>query len=155
MTTDPNSFGLLHVPINVPALAFSIGEDNVNIDRELKAHGYSNAISGLLGSIQNYLVYTNTILFMRSGGDSRVAGVLLAGATFGILWIGPVVIGYVPIMVVGALIFFLGFDLMKEATFDTLGKVNKLEYLTVSAASSISGHANSTDPHHCSHNGCV
>lgn len=111
----------------------------MDIDRELKAHGYSNAISGMLGSIQNYLVYTNTILFMRSGGDSRVAGILLAGATFGILWIGPVVIGYVPIMVVGALIFFLGFDLMKEALFDTIGRVNKLEYLTVSIASPNSG----------------
>ena len=78
-------------------------------------------------------MYTNTVLFVRSGGDSRVAGVLLAGGTFGILWIGPVVIGYVPIMVVGALIFFLGFDLMKEALHDTVGKVNKLEYLTVSS----------------------
>lgn len=48
-------FGILHVPINVPALAVSTGEDNIDVDRELIAHGISNAFSGLAGSIQNYL----------------------------------------------------------------------------------------------------
>ena len=124
-------FGVLHVPINVPALGLSTGEDNVDVDRELKAHGYSNALSGFAGSIQNYLVYTNTVLFMRSGGDSRLAGVLLAVATFGILIAGPAIIGFIPVMVVGTLIFFLGFDLMREALVDTIGRVHKLEYLTI------------------------
>lgn len=68
---------------------------------------------------------------MRSGGDSRVAGVMLAAATFGILIVGPVIIGYIPIMVVGALIFFLGFDLLREALADTWGRVHRLEYFTV------------------------
>lgn len=68
---------------------------------------------------------------MRSGGDSRIAGVMLAAATFGILVIGPIIIGFIPIMVVGALIFYLGLDLMKEALVDTWGKVHRLEYLTV------------------------
>lgn len=45
-------FGILHVPINVPALGLSVGEDYVDVDRELRAHGYSNALSGLCGSIQ-------------------------------------------------------------------------------------------------------
>lgn len=69
---------------------------------------------------------------MRSGGDSRIAGVMLAVATFGVLIAGPVIVGYIPIMVVGSLIFFLGFDLMREALVDTWGRVNRLEYLTVS-----------------------
>lgn len=45
-------FGILHVPINVPALGISTGEDNLNVDRELIAHGISNAVSGFAGSIQ-------------------------------------------------------------------------------------------------------
>ncbi|KAL9040151.1 MAG: hypothetical protein Q9180_002089 [Flavoplaca navasiana] len=124
-------FGIIHVPINVPALGFSVGEDNVDVDRELKAHGLSNALSGLGGSVQNYLVYTNSVLFVRSGGDSRVAGVMLAAATFGVLISGPIIIGYIPIMVVGALIFFLGIDLMMEALVGPWGKVHRLEYLTI------------------------
>ena len=68
---------------------------------------------------------------MRSGGNSRIAGIMLAAATFGILVVGPVIIGYIPIMVVGALIFFLGFDLLREALVDTWRRVHRLEYLTV------------------------
>lgn len=45
-------FGILHVPINVPALGISTGEDNLNVDRELIAHGVTNALSGFAGSIQ-------------------------------------------------------------------------------------------------------
>ncbi|KAH0544974.1 hypothetical protein FGG08_000900 [Glutinoglossum americanum] len=126
-------FGVLHVPINVPALGFSTGVDNVDVDRELIAHGVSNALSGFAGSIQNYLVYTNSLLFIRSGGDSRVAGIMLAIGTGGILVVGPVVIGFIPIMVVGALIFLLGIDLLREALYDTWGKLQRLEYLTIIA----------------------
>ncbi len=124
-------FGVLHVPINVPALGISTGEDNLNVDRELLAHGVSNALSGAAGSIQNYLVYTNSLLFIDSGGNDRLAGIMLAFATFGILLAGPVVIGYIPVMVVGALIFLLGFDLLHEALVDTWGRVHRLEYLTI------------------------
>ena len=76
-------------------------------------------------------MYTNTLLFIRSGGNSRFAGVLLALATFGVLVAGPVIIGFIPIMVVGALIFFLGIDLMIEALVHTWGKVHRVEYFTV------------------------
>jgi len=126
-------FGILHVPINVPALGVSTGEDNLDVDRELIAHGVSNALSGMCGSIQNYLVYTNSLLFIRSGGNSRIAGVLLAIATTGILFAGTAIIGYIPVMVVGALIFLLGMDLLIEALYDTWGRVNYLEYLTIMA----------------------
>ncbi|PIG89958.1 sulfate transporter family protein [Aspergillus arachidicola] len=124
-------FGVLHVPINVPALGISTGEDNLNVDRELMAHGVTNALSGFSGSIQNYLVYTNSLLFIDSGGNSRLAGIMLAAATLGILLVGPVIVGFIPVMVVGALIFLLGIELMEEALVDTWGKLQRHEYMTV------------------------
>ncbi|EEP80988.1 conserved hypothetical protein [Uncinocarpus reesii 1704] len=124
-------FGILHVPINVPALGISTGEDNLNVDRELIAHGISNALSGFAGSIQNYLVYTNSLLFIASGGNHRLAGIMLAAGTFGILLAGPGLIGYIPILVVGSLIYMLGIELMEEALVDTWGKLHRLEYMTV------------------------
>lgn len=45
-------FGILHVPINIPALAIAAQEDDANLNRELVAHGISNALSGCVGSIQ-------------------------------------------------------------------------------------------------------
>ena len=58
-------FGVLHVPINVPAIGLTTGEDNVDIDRELKAHGLSNALSGFCGSIQ--VCTDNYITNLRPG----------------------------------------------------------------------------------------
>ncbi|KAH8547801.1 sulfate transporter family-domain-containing protein [Umbelopsis sp. PMI_123] len=126
-------FGVLHVPINVPALGVSTNRDDVDVNKELVAHGISNTLSGCLGSVQNYLVYTNSLLFIKSGADSRLAGLMLAGAT-AILWIcGPGIVGYIPIMVVGALIFHLGLDLLKEALVDTWGNLHHFEYITICA----------------------
>lgn len=49
-------FGILHVPINIPALAIAAQEDDANLNRELVAHGISNAVSGFAGSIQVCLI---------------------------------------------------------------------------------------------------
>ncbi|RMZ69220.1 sulfate transporter family [Pyrenophora seminiperda CCB06] len=124
-------FGIIHVPINVPALGAAVREDNLDVNRELIAHGISNTLSGCLGSIQNYLVYANSVMFVENGGNSRAAGVLLAVATTAVWVAGPAMVGYIPICLVGALIFLLGIDLMKEALWDTFGKCHKLEYLTI------------------------
>ncbi len=47
-------FGILHVPINVPALGVTV-QQSTNLNKELIGHGVSNLISGFLGSCQNYL----------------------------------------------------------------------------------------------------
>lgn len=124
-------FGILHVPINVPNLAMVVQEDNVSINRELIMHGISNGVSGCVGSIQNYLVFVNSALFMQTGADRRLAGYMLAAATFGLWVAGPVVIGFVPVMVVGTLIYQLGIDLAVDALVKTYGKLHRLEYCTI------------------------
>tara|TARA_R110002003_G_scaffold32_3_gene1919 strand:+ start:8869 stop:10518 length:1650 start_codon:yes stop_codon:yes gene_type:complete len=120
-------------------LGAAVKEDNLDVNRELIAHGVSNTVSGLVGSIQNYLVYANSVMFIDNGGDSRTAGVLLAAATTAVWIAGPAMIGFIPICLVGALIFLLGIDLMKEALWDTFGKCHKLEYLTILAIVLIMG----------------
>jgi SulP family sulfate permease len=44
---------------------------------------------------------------------------------------GTAPIGYLPVMVVGALIFVLGIDLVREAIWDTRHRVSKSEYVTI------------------------
>lgn len=56
---------------------------------------------------------------------------MLAAASVAIFLIGPWIVGYIPVMVVGSLIFHLGMDLVKEALWDTWGLVHHLEYLTI------------------------
>ena len=132
-------FGILHVPINVPNLAMVVQEDNVSINRELILHGISNTVSGCVGSIQNYLVFVNSVLVIDTGGNSRLAGYMLAAATGGLWVAGPVVIGYVPVMVVGTLIYQLGIDLATDALVSTYGRLHRLEYITIVIISIVMG----------------
>ncbi|KAI0077979.1 hypothetical protein K474DRAFT_1594928 [Panus rudis PR-1116 ss-1] len=125
-------FNILHPPLNVPALSVSLNHD-VDTDKELVAHGYSNLIAGAFGTVPNYLVYVNTLLFYRVGGDTRLSGFLLAGATALLLFVGSGPIAFIPVMVVGALIFVLGIDLVKEALWDTRHRVNRWEYITIAS----------------------
>ncbi|RKP00289.1 hypothetical protein CXG81DRAFT_568, partial [Caulochytrium protostelioides] len=124
-------FGVLHVPINVPALAVSLKQD-VDLNHEIVAHGISNLASGLVGCPQNYLVYSNSLMYIRTGGNSRIGGWILAAATALIWMFGLRLVGYIPILVVGSLIFQLAIELLKESVWDTLGAViHWSEYLTI------------------------
>ena len=79
-----------------------------------------------------------------------MAGFMLAGATMLLLVVGTGPISYIresrastggvvtyittqAVMLVGALIFVLGIDLVKEALWDTRNRVNRLEYLTIAS----------------------
>lgn len=79
----------------------------------------------------------NDIRFYRVGGGTRIAGFLLGIMTVLLLWVGTTPLSFIrtsayhccllvvstiqstAVMVVGALIFALGIDLIKEALWDT------------------------------------
>ncbi|KAJ3193658.1 hypothetical protein HDU82_002738 [Entophlyctis luteolus] len=126
-------FALLHVPINIPALAASTNQD-YDMNRELYCHAVSNFFSGLAGTPQNYIVYSNSLLVMRCGGNTRMAGALVTIGTI-VLWIiGGDVIKFVPTILVGCLIFHLGIDLLIESLVETLHMpISRLEYVTIVA----------------------
>lgn len=58
---------------------------------------------------------------------------MLAAATAALWMVGPWIVGYIPVLVVGSLIFHLGIDLLKEALVDTWHSVHYLEYITICA----------------------
>ena len=66
-------FSLIHVPINIPAFAISTNTE-ADMNNELIAHGYSNMIAGLFGGLQNYMAYTQSVLYDRSGGTGKASG---------------------------------------------------------------------------------
>ncbi|KAI6043623.1 sulfate transporter family-domain-containing protein [Pisolithus marmoratus] len=130
-------FNILHPPLNVPALSVSLDQD-IDTNKELVGHGLSNLISGFLGSVYACLLSRHRIMLMsprrsfyRVGGGNRVAGLMLALVTLLILMVGTAPVAYIPVVVVGALIFALGFDLVKEALWDTRYRVSWTEYVTI------------------------
>ncbi|CAK4100881.1 unnamed protein product [Aphanomyces euteiches] len=123
-------FSLMHVPINIPSLSLTTGHE-CDINEELKAHGVSNTLGGLAGSVQNYLCYSNSALYYKCGGGGRIQSVMI-GLFLGIVFLtGPGVVAYVPRCMAGCLMVHVGLDLCKEAVVDTYRDLDRFEYATV------------------------
>mmetsp|Transcript_20108 Transcript_20108/g.22777 ORF Transcript_20108/g.22777 Transcript_20108/m.22777 type:complete len:750 (-) Transcript_20108:906-3155(-) len=120
-------FSLIHVPINIPAFAISTNTE-ADMNQELIAHGYSNFISGCLGGLQNYMAYTQSVLYDRSGGYGKPSSIAVAIVTSILFFVGPTIASYIPRAMAGTLIVHVGIDLFLEGVYDTLGKFERLEY---------------------------
>ena len=125
-------FSLIHVPINIPAFAISSNTE-VDINNELVAHGYSNLIMGFVGGggLQNYMAYTQSVLYARSGGHGRPSGICVVAVTLGLLVVGPTIASYIPRCMAGTLLLHVGIDLFLEAVYDSNSRFDYLEYTGV------------------------
>lgn len=123
-------FGLLHVPINVPSFA-CITKQEGNLRRELKVHGISNMLNSVICANPNYFVYSTSVLFFRAGGRSWIDGIFVGFGTFGILFAGLGLINFLPKVLIGSLIVYLGFDLLYVATIESFESCRKSEFFGV------------------------
>ena len=126
-------FSIMHVPINVPSLSMSTHVE-ADMNHELKVHGLSNALSGAFGGLQNYLCYSNSLLYDRCGGGSvhpRAYGGLMSALLALFFFIGPNAVSSIPRAMAACLLFHVGADLVKEALVDSLGGVDAFEYASI------------------------
>jgi SulP family sulfate permease len=123
------SFSLIHVPITIPAFAVSSNiSGDVDINKELMAHGYSNALAGLFGGLQNVMTYSFSVLFMKSGGRGVASSMTIAAITALMFVYGPAVAMMFPRCMAGTLLLHIGLDLFLEGVVDSLGKFDRFEY---------------------------
>jgi len=120
-------FSLIHVPINIPAFAVSSNVD-VDMNVELMAHGYSNGIVGILGGLQNYMAYTQSMIYYKSGGNGKISSLAVAAFTTVLFFIGPQIASYMPKCMAGTLLLHCGIDLFMEGVYDSYGKYDYVEY---------------------------
>ena len=125
-------FAFLHVPVNIPALKVTTGED-VDMDSELRAHGISNLLSGFLGQCQNYLCYSNSVLYYKCQGGGRLSSLAVAASSLAFFFAGPSVIQYVPRVMPGCLLIHIGLELLKEAVVDSIAGFDAVEYMIILA----------------------
>jgi SulP family sulfate permease len=123
-------FSLIHVPINIPAFAISTNTE-ADMNRELVAHGVSNFFAGLLGGLQNYMAYTQSVLYHKSGGSGMASGMAVAALTTLLFFIGPTIASYIPRCMAGTLLVHVGSDLFLEGTYDSYDKFDSLEYFSI------------------------
>ena len=107
------AFSLIHVPINIPAFGIST-KTEPDMNQELIAHGYSNFISGLFGGLQNYMTYSNSVIYSKANGRGKVSSLSIVFLTAAIFVYGPKAASYVPRCMAGTILLHVGIDLFLE-----------------------------------------
>jgi SulP family sulfate permease len=125
-------FSLMHVPINIPSLTISTGHHS-DMNNELVAHGISNIVSGATGGLQNYLCYSNSLLYFKCNGGGAFSGYCLSLVTLVFFFVGPSAVYMIPRCMAGCLLMHVGIDLTREGLWDSREGLDMFEYSSVVA----------------------
>jgi SulP family sulfate permease len=117
---------------------------DTDMNTELIAHGFSNGFSGLFGGeliqmlhtpalqiglltlrvvcvlpgLQNYLCYSNSVLYAKSGGQGKASSLAVAAGLTILFLIGPHISTYIPRCMAGTILLHMGIDLIMEGVYD-------------------------------------
>src|SRR5574341_874523 len=118
---------LVSVLLNATGLELAIGED-VDLNRELRATGLANLLSGLAGGLVGYHALSLSALSHRIGGRGRLPGVVAGLLCLTLLLAGADLLAYVPRSLVGGMLLFLGLDFLNEWVVGGWRRFSKAEY---------------------------
>nr|MBA2588289.1 SulP family inorganic anion transporter [Alphaproteobacteria bacterium] len=102
-----------------------------SVDRELRAVGLANLVSGALGGLVSCLTLSRTILNREIGAAGRASGFTVAGLSAGMLIVDPGFLGYVPKFALGGLLFCTGGRLVLRWLVHSARRLLPLEYLSL------------------------
>lgn len=103
----------------------------VDADRELETAGIANLVATLGGGLVGFHSLSVTSLVLRIGPRSRWVGLLTALAAGATLLIEPGVVSYLPIPVLGGLLFYLGLNFLTEWLVDSYRRMPRSDYAII------------------------
>jgi SulP family sulfate permease len=106
-------------------------EKYINLERELKVTGIANIVTGLGGGVLSLPSAADTILSYKLGAKSRLAGICNALFCGAAILIGPSIIAYLPIPIIGGLLLFFGISILAEWVYDAWFRLPKADYFLV------------------------
>lgn len=122
--------GVVSLLLNASGLELIMRRD-IDLNRELKASGLANVVAGLGGSPAGYPALSLSALGYKLGSDSRLIG-LTSGLLCGLaLFIGAGPLAYLPRCLAGALLAFVGVDLLLEWIYRGWTRLSRVDYAMV------------------------
>ena len=104
-----------------------------DIERELKALGLANLLTGALGGYVGCLSVSRTTLGHAAGATGRLTGLTVAAISAALLVVDPAFLGYVPKYALGGLLFYLGGRLVYRWLVYSARQLLLVEYLSLIA----------------------
>jgi len=124
--------------LNVTGLAVGTGRD-LDVDRELRTMGIANVLAGVAGGLGGFHLIGASLAAQKAGSTSRLVGLIAAGVVALTLLGGTAVLAYVPRLVLGGLLLFVGLDLLIEWVYRAWFRMPWLEYATIVAILGVIG----------------
>ena len=119
---------IMVILLNVTALSVQ-APGRLDVDAELRSAGVANLITAPLGTAPGFHGLADTTLIKQLGGTSRFVpfGVGVILVIFGVVGVG--VVGFVPRLVVGAMLITVGLALLADWIGSLIRSVSKIEQL--------------------------
>jgi sulfate permease, SulP family len=99
--------------LNSSALELAAGCD-IDLDRELKIGGIANVLAGLSGGMVGFTSVNISKFVLSTGVRGRLVGLMCALGCAAILVGGAQVIGFVPRLLIGGLLLYIGLEFLYE-----------------------------------------
>jgi SulP family sulfate permease len=103
-------------------------EQEIDLDRELRATGLANILSGLFGGVVGYLSLSESTLNYKLGARKRIPGLISAALCLLAIFAGSTVLAYFPKPVLGGLLLYMGLSFLVENLYDAWLRLPILEY---------------------------
>lgn len=103
----------------------------MNLNRELRAAGIGNVITGLAGGLVGYQQLSLSALNHKLGINSRVPAVVAAAFCVLVLFLGGSLLSLFPKVVLGGLLFFLGLSFVLEWAVQSWFTLPRTDYAIV------------------------
>ncbi|MBE9552745.1 MAG: SLC26A/SulP transporter family protein, partial [Proteobacteria bacterium] len=100
-------------------------------DRELKVAGLTNIVNGLASGFPGVHVASDTAFTYKLGGDSRLMGLVYAGAVMLAIAAGTGFIGAIPTFILGGLLIYVGIDFLVDWAWHTRRDLPLADYLVI------------------------
>lgn len=117
--------GLVSILLSLASLEL-IYKKEFDLNRELKAHAFSSGISALVGGFVGIISIGRTSL-NRDAGGGPLSGVIAAALCVAALIGGGDLIAYVPKAALGALVLYLGINMLKQWLWDQRKSATRVE----------------------------
>ncbi len=120
----------ISIMLTVSALEMLTHRD-IDINHELRVSGLANLATGLGGGMVGFHSLSISDLALKLGARHRATGVIAALTAAVALFFGTELIGYIPRIIVGGLLLFIGFSFLGKWLFSSWGKLPHSEYLAI------------------------
>ena len=121
---------MITVLLNTTGIELATKKD-AELEVELSAAGVANIFTGLLGGIPGYLSISRSVLNYKAGGRTRLSGLTAAACCTAVFLFGSSLMTLFPKLILGGLLLYLGFLLLKEWLVDSWFSLSHLDYTLV------------------------